>query len=120
MQHQDNSSYFEQLKKNMSPETLERYQKIGQDFFSNFDFEKGSMFKVQSNMDEINLIVSSLRSGLKIEDLTEDDIQTLEESLGADWKKCIECDTADLQQCQRKYCDDCCKDCCKDCRESPQ
>ena len=113
MQHQDNSSYFEQLKNNMSPETLERYQKIGQDFFSNFDFETGSMFKVQSNMDEVNLLVSSLRSGLKIEDLAEDDIQTLEKSLGADWKKCIECDTADLQQCKEKYCDDCCKDCCK-------
>lgn len=84
-----NSAYFEELKKNMSPETLEKYKKIGKDFFSNFDFDSGSMFKVETNVDQVRQIISSLRSGLGVEDLSEDEIKLMEKSFGGEWRTAI-------------------------------
>ena len=95
---QNHSAYFEELKKNMSPENLENYKKIGEKFFSNFDFQTGYMFKLNGQLDEAPRLVSLLKSGLAVEDLSEDEIKILEKSFGGDWRKtiCVQGDCTSL------------------------
>lgn len=89
MQNNPFTNYFDELKKTMPQETLDKYQKIGQDFFSNFDFESGYMFRMESREDSPNSILAALRSGLKAEDLSLEEIEILEKNFG-NWKEKIE------------------------------
>jgi hypothetical protein len=92
MQNNPFTNYFDELKKKMPQETLDKYQKIGQDFFSNFDFESGYMFRMESREDRPNSILAALRSGLKAEDLSLEEIEILEKNFG-NWKEKIEADS---------------------------
>lgn len=58
-------------------------KKKGQDFFSNFDFKNGNMFKVENRHTEI---LSALRSGLDVEDLDQEELEIMVKKFGVDWK----------------------------------
>lgn len=93
-----NNNYFEELKKSMSQETLEKYKKIGQDFFSNFDFESGYMRRLQSRENEIVDILSALRSGLRAEDLDPEEIELLKKKFGEKWEQNIDLGGKEIPQ----------------------
>ena len=77
------NEFIENLRKKMNPEQRQDYEKKGQDFFSNFDFETGKMFKVENRHTEI---LSALRSGLDVEDLDQEELEIMEKKFGRDWK----------------------------------
>ena len=84
MQH--TSSFFDQLRENMSPETIHKYQQIGQHFFSNFDFDTGYMYR-KDQLDKIDQIISALKSGLNPEDLSDDEVEVMKDKFGTNWEE---------------------------------
>lgn len=82
-------SYFDVIRKNMKPEDIERYQKVGKEFFSNFCFEQGLMYQTNRNSATVDSIVGAIKSGLTIQDLEDDDILLLKKEFGEEWNKSL-------------------------------
>lgn len=94
MTKQDLSLFSDQrwdsAKKNMSEEELEHYQKIGKQFHESINYNTGENTGVpipQPISESIAYIEMGLRSGLKPDDLDENEILVMKEYLGDDWHK---------------------------------
>lgn len=79
---------WDSAKQNMSKEDLEHYQEIGKQFHESINYTTGENTGVpipQPISDSIAYIEMGLRSGLKPEDLDENEIKVMEEYLGTNW-----------------------------------
>lgn len=75
--------------KNLTPEQLETYQKIGKEMYESVDFEQN---KVLNNLpapvlESAAYIKDGLRSGLHPSDLTKKEVEVLTEVYGKEWYK---------------------------------
>ena len=75
-------------KKAMSPEELERYQKIGESLYGSIDFEKNNTNNVPPPMVEaLAYVEESIKSGQHPSTLDENEKALLADVYGDDWYK---------------------------------
>jgi hypothetical protein len=72
-------------RKALPPELLEKYKKLGESLYNNFDFVKGKVEEEPSNPEEVvSYIEIGLKSGLHPSFLKEDEIRLLDDKYGRD------------------------------------
>lgn len=72
------------IKQQLTPADTERYKRLGQEMYDTIDFESID----DSNAflkDTATYLVASLRSGLRVEQLEEDEKQVMKTCFGDDW-----------------------------------
>lgn len=87
-------------KESLSKEEREKYEKQGEYMFNNIDFENGGL-EGQLN-DFIKYIEVGLKSGLSIDDLTEDEIEALIKIKGDNWYKDYDFSSEELKEYREK------------------
>jgi hypothetical protein len=83
------NNMIKQALQDMSPEDLDRYQKMGGNLYKTIDFAKNQVLNnVNPPMEEkLSYIDTGLKSGLSPLDLQETEIELLIETYGDDWYK---------------------------------
>ena len=76
--------------KNMSPEELEKYKKIGESIYKDIDYETSQVIDQNNSLppflsDAVNYINEMLKSGLHPSMLEQNEINVLEEVYGKQW-----------------------------------
>lgn len=72
----------------LSKEDIEKYKKIGEDYFNSVNFETSEVNNSHDPMHEVvNYIESMIQSGLHISDLTKDEAFMMSEIYGDEWYK---------------------------------
>ena len=91
---------WKEAAQNMGKEKLETYKKLGEDFNS-IDYTTGESQDVPIPEPVANCIAyieAGIRSGLREEDLAEDELKLLIDYLGSDWKKSFGIENPDNEQ----------------------
>lgn len=74
-----------EARKNMTPEQLEQYERLGREMYGTLDFENVSESKVQDDIDAVKYIESALRAGLRPCDLEDNEKTFMENRYGENW-----------------------------------
>lgn len=83
-----NDARWSKAGQTLTKEQIDQYTKIGEQMIGSIDFETGLSNDIpipKPAADSINYILVGLRSGLEPEDLSDDEITTLETFLGKNW-----------------------------------
>lgn len=79
---------FNELKENLSEEDKKKYEKIGESMYNSIDYESGEI--LDKNSYDMTLVIKyileGLKSGLSVDDLSEDEVAILINAFGADWE----------------------------------
>jgi hypothetical protein len=88
-----NNPAIEKIKQNMSQEELDKYEKYGEEMYGNMDMDMNMNMDMNNNSLEdgaykhcCKLLLAGLKSGLEIDELTEEEINVIEKIHGKDWK----------------------------------
>lgn len=83
---------WQNAEKSLTKEQLTQYKNIGEQMIASINFENGVSNEIpipKPAADSISYIMTGLRSGLEPEDLSDDEIKTLEIFLGENWMEKI-------------------------------
>lgn len=78
-----NNPFIDAAKKSMSIQQIEAYRKMGEKYFSVWDFDKGNPEEILDVA--VAELSEAIKSGLHPTDLEENDIAILNAKLGKDW-----------------------------------
>ena len=83
----DNPS-FKEMKENLSEEDKKKYEKIGESMYNSIDYNSGKILDKNSYDMTLVLkyILEGLKSGLSVEDLSDDEVAILINAFGENWE----------------------------------
>lgn len=76
------------IMKNLSPEEIENYKKIGEELYGGINFEKSEILTNAPPFisdESIAYVLEGIKSGLQPKDLTKDELNLLSEVYGKEW-----------------------------------
>ncbi len=81
-----------EMKKNLSDEDKKKYEKIGESMYNSIDYNSGvTLDKNSYDMTlVIKYILEGLKSGLSVDDLSENEVAILVQAFGEDWQENFE------------------------------
>ena len=89
-----NNPMINNARKNMSPEDLEKYRKMGESMYADIDFPTSTIITEDNNLnlpehmvEALMYIIETIKSGLHPSMLEENEIKLLEEAYGIEWYK---------------------------------
>jgi succinate dehydrogenase flavin-adding protein (antitoxin of CptAB toxin-antitoxin module) len=91
-----NNPFVDAAKKSMSLEQIENFKKMGEKYFSVWDFDKGNPEEILDVA--VAELSEAIKSGLHPTDLEENDIAILSTKLGKDWYKRFGYEEEDLKR----------------------
>ena len=79
---------FKEMKENLSEEDKKKYEKIGESMYNSIDYNSGKILDKNSYDMTLVLkyILEGLKSGLSVEDLTENEVAILINAFGENWE----------------------------------
>ena len=79
---------FKEMKENLSEKDKKKYEKIGESMYNSIDYKSGEI--LDKNSYDMSLVIKyileGLKSGLSVEDLTENEVAILINAFGPDWE----------------------------------
>ncbi len=81
-----------EMKKNLSDEDKKKYEKIGESMYNSIDYNSGvTLDKNSYDMTlVIKYILEGLKSGLSVDDLSENEVAILVQAFGENWQENFE------------------------------
>ena len=87
-----NNSIFKEMKENLSEKDKKKYEKIGESMYNSIDYTSSK--ELDKNSYDMTLVIKyileGLKSGLSVEDLSDDEVAILINAFGTNWEKKFE------------------------------